>query len=99
MVARRLGEVGRNVDFAYEMVFAALIGGLVGAKLWYVAENGGAFFSGTGLVFYGGAIGGARPGAPRGGHRGGGAPPPPRTLAAPRGAAPASAPPRAPRAP
>src|SRR5262245_47397615 len=59
MVGKRLQELGRRVDFAYEMVFAALIGGLVGAKLWYVIENGGAFFSGTGLVFYGGLIGGA----------------------------------------
>jgi phosphatidylglycerol---prolipoprotein diacylglyceryl transferase len=59
MVARRLRELGRNVDFAYEMVFAALIGGLVGAKLWYIAENGGPLFSGTGLTFYGGLIGGA----------------------------------------
>jgi phosphatidylglycerol:prolipoprotein diacylglycerol transferase len=59
LVAKRLQELGRRVDLAYEMVFAALIGGLVGAKLWYVLENGGAFFSGTGLVFYGGLIGGA----------------------------------------
>jgi phosphatidylglycerol:prolipoprotein diacylglycerol transferase len=59
LVAKRLGELGRNVDFAYEMVFAALIGGLVGAKLWYVIETGGKLFSGTGLVFYGGLIGGA----------------------------------------
>src|SRR4051794_23168160 len=41
------------------MVFAALIGGIVGAKLWYIAENGGPLFSGTGLVFYGGLFGGA----------------------------------------
>jgi phosphatidylglycerol---prolipoprotein diacylglyceryl transferase len=59
LVAKRLGEVGRNVDFSYEMVFAALVGGIVGAKLWYIAENGGPLFSGTGLVFYGGLIGGA----------------------------------------
>jgi phosphatidylglycerol:prolipoprotein diacylglycerol transferase len=59
MVSKRLGELGRNVDFAYEMVFAALIGGLVGAKLWYIAENGGPLLSGTGLTFYGGLIGGA----------------------------------------
>jgi phosphatidylglycerol:prolipoprotein diacylglycerol transferase len=44
---------------AYEMVFAALIGGIAGAKLWYIAENGGPLFSGTGLVFYGGLFGGA----------------------------------------
>jgi phosphatidylglycerol---prolipoprotein diacylglyceryl transferase len=59
LVARRLREVGRPEEFAYSMVFAALIGGIVGAKLWYVAENGGKLFSGTGLVFYGGLIGGA----------------------------------------
>jgi len=59
MVARGLERIGRSPDLAYELVFAALIGGLVGAKLWYVLENGGPFFSGTGLVFYGGLIGGA----------------------------------------
>ena len=59
LAAKRLKELDRNVDFAYEMVFAALIGGIIGAKLWYIAENGGPLFSGTGLVFYGGLIGGA----------------------------------------
>ena len=59
MVAKRLKELGRNVDFAYEAVFAALIGGIIGAKLWFLAENGGPLFSGTGLVFYGGLFGGA----------------------------------------
>ncbi len=59
MAAKRLKELGRDVDFAYEMVFAALIGGIVGAKLWYVAETGGELLSGTGLTFYGGLIGGA----------------------------------------
>jgi phosphatidylglycerol:prolipoprotein diacylglycerol transferase len=59
LAAKRLGELGRSPDFAYEMVFAALVGGLIGAKLWYIAENGGPLFSGTGLVFYGGLIGGA----------------------------------------
>jgi phosphatidylglycerol---prolipoprotein diacylglyceryl transferase len=64
---RYLVELGRPVDWSYEMVFAALIGGLVGARLWWVAENWsqakgdllGSLFSGTGLVWYGGAIGGA----------------------------------------
>src|SRR3954467_11984900 len=59
MVARRLEELGRPPDLAYEMVFAALIGGILGAKLWYIAENGGPLFSGTGLVFYGGLFRGA----------------------------------------
>jgi phosphatidylglycerol:prolipoprotein diacylglycerol transferase len=64
---RHLSELGRPVDHAYEMVFAALVGGIVGARLWWIAENWsdakddvlGSLFSGSGLVWYGGAIGGA----------------------------------------
>jgi phosphatidylglycerol:prolipoprotein diacylglycerol transferase len=67
VVARRLRELGKPVDWAYEIVFAALIGGIVGARLYYVIQNYsqvkhdllGSIFSGTGLVWYGGAIGGA----------------------------------------
>jgi len=67
LVAKRLGELGRNVDFAYEMVFAALIGGLVGSRLDYVIQNWskvnhdllGNIFSGSGLVWFGGFVGGA----------------------------------------
>ena len=67
VVARRLRELGKPVDWSYEIVFAALIGGLVGARLYYVVQNYsqvkndllGSIFSGTGLVWYGGAIGGA----------------------------------------
>jgi phosphatidylglycerol:prolipoprotein diacylglycerol transferase len=61
IVHRRLGELGLPQDWAYEMLFFAGVGGVVGAKLWYVIEKGdaGGLFSGTGLVFYGGAIGGA----------------------------------------
>jgi phosphatidylglycerol---prolipoprotein diacylglyceryl transferase len=67
LVARRLKELDKPVDWAYEMVFAALVGGIVGARLWWVAENWsdakddlvGSLFSGSGLVWYGGAIGGA----------------------------------------
>lgn len=67
VVARRLRELGRPVDWSYEIVFAALIGGIVGARLYYVIQNYaqvkhdlvGSIFSGTGLVWYGGAIGGA----------------------------------------
>jgi phosphatidylglycerol:prolipoprotein diacylglycerol transferase len=62
-----LKEIGKPVDWAYEMVFAALVGGIVGARLWWVAENWSeakddvlsSLFSGSGLVWYGGAIGGA----------------------------------------
>jgi phosphatidylglycerol---prolipoprotein diacylglyceryl transferase len=67
LVARRLRELGRPVDWSYEIVFAALIGGIVGARGYYLIENLdrvkhdvlGSVFSGTGLVWYGGAIGGA----------------------------------------
>ena len=65
--SRFLKEIGKPVDWAYEMVFAALVGGIVGARLWWVAENWtdakddvlSSLFSGSGLVWYGGAIGGA----------------------------------------
>jgi len=67
VVARRLRELDRPVDWAYEIVFAALVGGVVGARGYYVIQNYsqvkhdllGSVFSGSGLVWYGGAIGGA----------------------------------------
>jgi phosphatidylglycerol---prolipoprotein diacylglyceryl transferase len=67
VVARRLRELGKPVDWAYEIVFAALLGGVVGARAYYVIQNYsevkhdliGSIFSGSGLVWYGGAIGGA----------------------------------------
>jgi phosphatidylglycerol---prolipoprotein diacylglyceryl transferase len=61
VLARRLKELGKPVDWAYEMIFAGLVGGVVGAKLYYVVQHGdaGSLFSGTGLVWYGGVIGGA----------------------------------------
>ena len=60
VLSKRFGELGKPVDWAYEMVFAGLIGGLVGAKLDFVIQNPGEpLLSGTGLVWFGGAIGGA----------------------------------------
>ena len=60
VLTKRFGELGKPVDWAYEMVFAALVGGIVGAKLDYVIQHPGEpFFSGSGLVWFGGAIGGA----------------------------------------
>ena len=32
-------ELGKPADWAYEMVFAALIGGLVGSRLDYLIQN------------------------------------------------------------
>lgn len=55
-----LRERGLNEDYAADIVFAAVIGGLVGAKLWYVALHGTqALFSRGGLVWYGGFVGGS----------------------------------------
>jgi phosphatidylglycerol:prolipoprotein diacylglycerol transferase len=67
VIARRLDELGRPRDWAYEMAFAALVGGLVGSRLDYVLQNWdsasddllGTIFSGSGLVWFGGVVGGA----------------------------------------
>jgi phosphatidylglycerol:prolipoprotein diacylglycerol transferase len=66
LVYRRFQELGKPGDWAYEGVFAALIGGIIGARLYWLIENidssDGLFetlFSGSGLTWYGGAIGGA----------------------------------------
>ena len=64
---KRLAEVGKPPDWAYEMGFAALIGGLIGSRLDFVLQNYdevsddllGNLFSGSGLVWFGGLLGGA----------------------------------------
>ena len=67
LIAKRFKEIGKPADWAYEMGFAALVGGIVGSRLYFIVENYdsvkddllGNLFSGSGLVWYGGAIGGA----------------------------------------
>jgi phosphatidylglycerol:prolipoprotein diacylglycerol transferase len=67
MLHRRLKELGKPGDWAYEIVFSALVGGLVGARIDYLIENYdkvsddllGNIFSGSGLVWLGGLLGGA----------------------------------------
>ncbi|MDX6633672.1 MAG: phosphatidylglycerol---prolipoprotein diacylglyceryl transferase, partial [Solirubrobacterales bacterium] len=67
LISRRFAEWGKPPDWAYEMVFAAIVGGIVGARLYYLVQNYdsvkddllGNVFSGAGLVWYGGALGGA----------------------------------------
>jgi phosphatidylglycerol:prolipoprotein diacylglycerol transferase len=67
LIAKRLKEIGKPVDWAYEMGFAALLGGIVGSRVYFIVQNYssvkhdliGNLFSGSGLVWYGGAIGGA----------------------------------------
>ena len=67
ILGRRFRELGRPVDWSYEMVFAALIGGLVGSRIDYILQNWdkvsddllGNILSGSGLVWFGGMVGGA----------------------------------------
>jgi phosphatidylglycerol:prolipoprotein diacylglycerol transferase len=67
VVAVRLRELGKPADWSWEMVFVALAGGFVGARLYYLAQNWdevdgnllSALFSGSGLIWYGGLLGGA----------------------------------------
>ena len=67
VLSRRLRELDLPPDWSYEIVFSALIGGLVGARIDYLIQNWdkvsddllGALFSGSGLVWFGGVVGGA----------------------------------------
>ncbi len=61
LVGLELRRRGLREEYATDMVAAAVIGGIVGAKLWYVAltQDLGSLFSRGGLVWYGGFIGGA----------------------------------------
>src|SRR3954464_7476422 len=67
VLARRLPELGKPADWPYEVIFAGLGGGVVGSRLDYLAQNWnkvsddllGNLFSGSGLVWYGGVVGGA----------------------------------------
>jgi phosphatidylglycerol:prolipoprotein diacylglycerol transferase len=67
LVWKRLGEIGKPPDWAYEMGFSALVGGIVGSRVYFIVQNYsevkhdliGNLFSGAGLVWYGGVIGGA----------------------------------------
>jgi phosphatidylglycerol:prolipoprotein diacylglycerol transferase len=64
LVYRRFEELGKPGDWAYEAVFAALAGGLVGARLYWLVDNADSgdlfsnLFSGSGLTWYGGLAGG-----------------------------------------
>ena len=59
LVARRLKELGKPPDWAYEVIFSAMVGGLVGSRLDYLIQNYdkvsddllGSLFSGSGLVW------------------------------------------------
>jgi len=67
VLGRRLAELHKPPDWTYEIVFAALIGGLIGSRIDYLIQNYdsvsddllGSLFSGSGLGFFGGLFGGA----------------------------------------
>ena len=60
LIALELRRQHLAEDYAADLVAAAVVGGIVGAKLWYVAltRDPGALFSRGGLVWYGGFLGG-----------------------------------------
>jgi phosphatidylglycerol---prolipoprotein diacylglyceryl transferase len=60
LMDRELRRRGWNHDYAADMTVAAVIGGILGAKLWYVVATGdtSALLSRGGLVWYGGFLGG-----------------------------------------
>lgn len=66
VAARRFKELGMKPDLAWEAVVVSLVGGLVGARLYWALDNWdvvskdvvGRLFSGSGLTWYGGLFGG-----------------------------------------
>src|SRR5262245_3622933 len=63
LVNRRLREIDRPPDWSYEMVAAALVGGLIGARGYWLVQNHeslspGNILGGSGLIGYGGLLGG-----------------------------------------
>ncbi|MFQ5690804.1 MAG: prolipoprotein diacylglyceryl transferase [Gemmatimonadota bacterium] len=61
VAARAMGERGLKPEYAWSLVTYALIGGFLGAKIYYVLLHGeaSAFLSRAGFVWYGGLMGGA----------------------------------------
>jgi phosphatidylglycerol:prolipoprotein diacylglycerol transferase len=67
VLAWHLKELGKPVDWAYEVIFAGLVGGVIGSRVDYLLQNWdevsddffGNLFSGSGLVWFGGLVGGA----------------------------------------
>jgi len=59
LIDRELRRRGLNRDYAGDIVVAAVIGGVIGAKLWYVLLHGpDTLLERAGLVWYGGLVGG-----------------------------------------
>ena len=60
LVTLELRRLRWNEEYGADLIVAAVLGGVLGAKLWYVAltQDTGALFSRGGLVWYGGFLGG-----------------------------------------
>lgn len=60
LVDHEMRRLGFAPDYSGDMIIGALIGGILGAKLWYAGLHGlDTLFERSGLVFYGGLLGGA----------------------------------------
>jgi phosphatidylglycerol:prolipoprotein diacylglycerol transferase len=60
LISLELDRRGLNREFASDVIFAALIGGVIGAKVWYAAlvHDPAALLARGGMVWYGGFVGG-----------------------------------------
>jgi phosphatidylglycerol:prolipoprotein diacylglycerol transferase len=67
IIGRRFRELDVPAEWTWELTFSVMVGGLVGSRVDFMIENWsdvkddlfGNLFSGTGLIWYGGVIGGA----------------------------------------
>jgi len=67
LAAKEFSRRGFTADDAWSCTLAAMVGGVVGAKLYFVFDHwsetiqdpAGMIFSGSGLTYYGGLLGGA----------------------------------------
>lgn len=60
LIDRECRRLGFAPDYAGDIIVGAVVGGIIGAKLWFVAIHPEApLFSRGGLVWYGGFVGGA----------------------------------------
>lgn len=59
LITVELRRRGLYEEFAADITVAAVVGGIIGAKVWYWVLSGGSLFSRGGLVWYGGFLGGS----------------------------------------